>query len=74
MDAELHEVHAYVNDLYGKKFPELETLVPSKLEYLRACVDGQRDGHDAGRFVRYLTTDRGHGRVRDGEYDIWPGL
>ena len=38
MDAELHEVHAYVNDLYGKKFPELETLVPSKLEYLRVVA------------------------------------
>ena len=28
--------------------------------------DGQRDGHDAGRLVRDLTTNRGHGRVRDG--------
>ena len=75
MDAELHEVHAYVNDLYGKKFPELETLVPSKIGiFTGRRADGQRDGHDAGRLVRYLTTDRGHGRVRDGEYDIWPAF
>ena len=32
------------------------------------------DGHDASRLVRYLTTDRGHGRVRDGEYDFWPAF
>lgn len=38
MDAELHEVHAYVNDVYGRKFPELETLVPSQLEYLRVVA------------------------------------
>jgi hypothetical protein len=64
MDAELHEVHAYVNDLYGKKIPgtrdagALETRVSES-----RGPDEERDGHDASGPVGYLTTDSSHGRV-----------
>mmetsp|Transcript_30209 Transcript_30209/g.90817 ORF Transcript_30209/g.90817 Transcript_30209/m.90817 type:complete len:502 (+) Transcript_30209:259-1764(+) len=45
MDAELHNVHRYVNDVYAKKFPELDTLVPSKMDYLRV-VERMRNEMD----------------------------
>lgn len=35
IDDEMVNVHKYVVDLYSKKFPELESLVPSRLDYLR---------------------------------------
>ncbi|KAJ1449241.1 hypothetical protein M885DRAFT_583331 [Pelagophyceae sp. CCMP2097] len=35
LDAEIHVIHRYVNDVYAKKFPELDTLIPSKLDYMR---------------------------------------
>ena len=34
-------IHKYVRDLYGIRFPELESLVPSQLDFLRTvqvCV------------------------------------
>ena len=45
IDAEIHAVHRYVNDVYAKKFPELDTLVPTKLEYMRV-VDRMRNEMD----------------------------
>ena len=45
IDAEVHQLHRYVNDVYAKKFPELDTLVPSKLEYMRV-VDRMRNEMD----------------------------
>ena len=35
MDEEIITVHRFVVDLYSKKFPELESLVPSKVDYAR---------------------------------------
>mmetsp|Transcript_7586 Transcript_7586/g.19403 ORF Transcript_7586/g.19403 Transcript_7586/m.19403 type:complete len:508 (-) Transcript_7586:170-1693(-) len=34
-DEEMVVVHKFVVDIYSKKFPELESLVPSRLDYLR---------------------------------------
>ncbi|KAH8093638.1 serine/threonine kinase [Aureococcus anophagefferens] len=45
IDAEVHQLHRYVNDVYAKKFPELDTLVPSKMEYMRV-VDRMRNEMD----------------------------
>lgn len=35
IDEEQNTVHRFVVDLYSKKFPELESLVPMKLDFLR---------------------------------------
>jgi len=45
IDAEIHQIHRYVNDVYAKKFPELDTLVPAKMEYLRV-VERMRNEMD----------------------------
>lgn len=36
IDEELLTVYKYVVDIYSKKFPELESLVPGRLDYVRA--------------------------------------
>ena len=35
IDEELLRVHKFVVDLYSTKFPELESLVPGRMDYLR---------------------------------------
>jgi U4/U6 small nuclear ribonucleoprotein PRP31 len=36
IDEEMLTVYKYVVDIYSKKFPELESLVPGRLDYIRA--------------------------------------
>ena len=35
IDDEIAETHRFVVEIYSKKFPELESLVPNKLDYIR---------------------------------------
>ena len=35
IDEEIKNIHRYVAELYAKKFPELESLVPNKIDYMR---------------------------------------
>ncbi|CAH3159842.1 unnamed protein product [Pocillopora meandrina] len=35
IDNEVNIIHKYVRDLYAKRFPELESLVPNALDYIR---------------------------------------
>jgi len=39
-------VHRFVVDLYSQKFPELESLIPNKLDYVRTV---QRIGNEMVR-------------------------
>jgi U4/U6 small nuclear ribonucleoprotein PRP31 len=38
LDDEIVTVHRFVVDLYSKKFPDLEQLVPAKLDYVRTVL------------------------------------
>ena len=38
VDEELLNVYRYVVDLYAKKFPELESLVPNPMDYVRVVM------------------------------------
>lgn len=35
IDNEVNIIHKYVRDIYAKRFPELESLVPNALDYIR---------------------------------------
>lgn len=35
MDEEIQATHKFVSELYSKKFPELEALVPQKIDYIK---------------------------------------
>ena len=35
IDEEIGNIHRYVAELYAKKFPELEALVPNKIDYIK---------------------------------------
>jgi len=39
IDNEINTIHKFTKDKYNKRFPELESLVPSPLEYLRTCKE-----------------------------------
>ena len=43
IDDEITNVHRFVADGYAKKFPELESLVPAKMDYVRTV---QRIGNE----------------------------
>jgi len=43
IDDEIINIHRYVCDVYSKKFPELESLLPNKLEYMQVV---QRIGNE----------------------------
>lgn len=38
IDDEIASIHRYVADIYAKKFPELESLIPSKIDYLKTVL------------------------------------
>mmetsp|Transcript_7347 Transcript_7347/g.9797 ORF Transcript_7347/g.9797 Transcript_7347/m.9797 type:complete len:526 (-) Transcript_7347:298-1875(-) len=38
IDEEIVNIHRYVCDVYSKKFPELESLLPNKLEYMQVVM------------------------------------
>ena len=38
LDDELSETHRYVVEMYAKKFPELESLIPNKIDYVRTIL------------------------------------
>ncbi|CAL8096381.1 unnamed protein product [Calicophoron daubneyi] len=38
IDNEINIIHKYVRDLYSKRFPELESLVPACLDYLKIVL------------------------------------
>ena len=48
IDDEITNVHRFVADGYAKKFPELESLVPAKMDYVRTV---QRIGNEMVRVV-----------------------
>ena len=39
IDNEINVIHKYVRDIYNKRFPELESLVPEPLDYLRTVKE-----------------------------------
>lgn len=39
IDNELNIIHKFVRDKYSKRFPELESLVPNSLDYIRAVKE-----------------------------------
>ncbi|XP_043943491.1 U4/U6 small nuclear ribonucleoprotein Prp31 [Protopterus annectens] len=39
IDNELNIIHKYVRDKYAKRFPELESLVPNSLDYIRTVKE-----------------------------------
>mmetsp|Transcript_23042 Transcript_23042/g.33729 ORF Transcript_23042/g.33729 Transcript_23042/m.33729 type:complete len:503 (-) Transcript_23042:104-1612(-) len=43
IDDEISNIHRYVVDLYSKKFPELESLIPNKIDYVKTV---QRIGNE----------------------------
>jgi U4/U6 small nuclear ribonucleoprotein PRP31 len=43
IDDEITLIHRYVADLYSKKFPELESLIPNKIDYVKTV---QRIGNE----------------------------
>ena len=75
MDAELHEVH-YASTLTictGRSFRSWRrSCRPNcRREYRRVVAQmGNEMDMTQVDLAGYFTTDRGHGRVRDGEYDI----
>lgn len=38
IDEELSETHRFVSETYAKKFPELESLIPSKVDYVKSVL------------------------------------
>jgi U4/U6 small nuclear ribonucleoprotein PRP31 len=38
IDEEMISIHRFVVDLYGKKFPELESLIPNKIDYIKTVL------------------------------------
>lgn len=38
IDDEISAIHRYIADIYGKKFPELESLIPNKVDYIRTVL------------------------------------
>lgn len=49
IDDEITNVHRFVADAYARKFPELESLVPAKMDYVRTV---RRIGNEMVRCVR----------------------
>lgn len=43
IDEEINNIYRYVVELYAKKFPELESLIPNKIDYIRTI---QRIGNE----------------------------
>eukprot|EP01041_Mallomonas_annulata_P002448 gene2448-4752_t len=43
VDEEMTNIHRYVSSIYAKKFPELESLVPNKIDYIKTV---QRIGNE----------------------------
>uniref|UniRef100_V9KSA3 U4/U6 small nuclear ribonucleoprotein Prp31 n=1 Tax=Callorhinchus milii TaxID=7868 RepID=V9KSA3_CALMI len=39
IDNEINVIHKYVRDKYSKRFPELESLVPNSLDYIRTVTE-----------------------------------
>ncbi len=35
IDVEINIIHKYIRDKYAERFPELESLVPSAMDYMR---------------------------------------
>ena len=38
IDEEIFSIHRYVADIYKKKFPELESLIPNKIDYIKTIL------------------------------------
>ena len=38
IDEDIHGTQLYVSEIYGKKFPELESLVANKMDYVKAIL------------------------------------
>lgn len=43
IDAEISNIHRYITEIYAKKFPELESLIPNKIDYIKTV---QRIGNE----------------------------
>ena len=39
IDNEINVIHKYIRDKYSKRFPELESLVPNALDYIRTVKE-----------------------------------
>jgi U4/U6 small nuclear ribonucleoprotein PRP31 len=39
IDSEINVIHKYIRDHYSKRFPELESLVPNALDYIRTAKE-----------------------------------
>jgi U4/U6 small nuclear ribonucleoprotein PRP31 len=39
IDSEINVIHKYIRDHYSKRFPELESLVPNSLDYIRTAKE-----------------------------------
>lgn len=59
IDNEIGVIHKYIRDKYSKRFPELESLVPNALDYIRTVRElGNRVGNAKNNEVlqKFLTT------------------
>lgn len=59
IDNEINVIHKYIRDKYSKRFPELESLVPNALDYIRTVRElGNRVENAKNNEVlqKYLTT------------------
>ena len=59
IDNEINVIHKYIRDKYSKRFPELESLVPNALDYIRTVKElGNRVENAKNNEVlqKYLTT------------------
>ena len=45
IENKLNSIHKFIRDKYSKRFPELESLVPNALDYIRTVkVSGEDSG------------------------------
>lgn len=62
IDSEINVIHKFVRDKYEKRFPELETLVPTPLEYLATVQlmgnDISTKGQNKVNIFVYLSTSK----------------
>lgn len=59
IDSEINVIHKYIRDKYAKRFPELESLVPNALDYVRTVRElgnTVQNAKNNERLQKFLTT------------------
>ncbi|XP_010833418.1 PREDICTED: U4/U6 small nuclear ribonucleoprotein Prp31 [Bison bison bison] len=52
IENELNIIHKFIRDKYSKRFPELESLVPNALDYIRTVKVSAEEGPQPPRLWR----------------------